>query len=86
MSYVKGEAPGQGSLFPVFLDELIPTDHLVRVIEAYVARLDMAALGFAKAVTKAALRSRRSAQALSVRLFAPHSLFAPAGSQMPAQC
>ncbi len=52
MSYVKGEAPGQSSLFPVSFDELIPTDHLVRVIEAYVARLDMATLGFAKAVTK----------------------------------
>lgn len=52
MSYVKGEAPGQSSLFPVSLDELIPADHLVRVIEAYVARLDMAELGFARAVTK----------------------------------
>lgn len=52
MSYVKGESPGQSSLFPVSLDELIPTDHLVRVIEAYVARLDMAVLGFDKAVTK----------------------------------
>lgn len=52
MSYVKGEAPGQGSLFPVSLDELVPDDHLVRVIAAYVERLDLAALGFTKAVTK----------------------------------
>ncbi len=53
MSYVKGESPGQSSLFPVSLDELIPDDHLARVIAAYVARLDLVALGFAKAVTKA---------------------------------
>jgi transposase len=53
MAYVKGEAPGQTSLFPVSLDELVPQDHLVRVIDAYVSRLDLAKLGFGKAVTKA---------------------------------
>lgn len=52
MGYVKGESPGQTSLFPVSLDELVPEDHLVRVINAYVARLDLSALGFGKAVTK----------------------------------
>ncbi len=52
MSYVKGEAPGQGSLFPVSLDELIPDDHLVRVINAYVAHLDLATLGFTQTITK----------------------------------
>lgn len=40
-------------MFPVALDELVPAGHLVRVIEAYVARLDLAALGFAKAQPKA---------------------------------
>ena len=52
MSYIKGEAVTQGSLFPVSLDELIPTDHPVRVIAAYVDRLALDALGFAKAVAK----------------------------------
>lgn len=52
MSYIQGENRHQGALFPVTLDELIPEDHLVRVIEAYVTGLDLAALGFAKAVTK----------------------------------
>lgn len=52
MAYIRGEAAGQGSLFPVSLDELIPADHLVRVIEAYAAKLDLVALGFAKAQTK----------------------------------
>lgn len=52
MAYIRGEAPGQTSLFPVTLDELVPEDHVVRVIDAYVGRLDLAQLDFAKAVTK----------------------------------
>ena len=44
MGYVKGEAPGQSSLFPISLDEFIPDNHLVRVINAYVAHLDLAGL------------------------------------------
>ena len=53
MAYIKGEAVTQGSLFPVSLDELIPEDHLVRVVAAYVDRLPLEMLGFAKAVAKA---------------------------------
>lgn len=53
MHYKKGEAVTQGNLFPVSLDELIPADHSVRVIAAYVEQLSLAALGFTKAVTKA---------------------------------
>lgn len=49
MGYVKGEAPGQGSLFPASLDELVPEDHPVRVIEAYVGLLDLGELGFERA-------------------------------------
>ena len=49
MQYIQGEARSQGSLFPQSLDELVPEDHLVRVIEAYVARLDLRVLGFSKA-------------------------------------
>lgn len=49
MGYVSGEAREQGALFPVSLDELVPAEHLVRVIELWVGALDMARLGFAKA-------------------------------------
>ena len=33
-------------MFPVILDELVPQDHVCRVIDAFVDRLDMAGLGF----------------------------------------
>jgi transposase len=46
MGYVKGEAPGQSSLFPPSLDELVPEDHPVRVIAAFVEMLDLGELGF----------------------------------------
>ncbi len=51
MGFIQGEDRGQGTLFPVTLDELIPEDHLCRVIEAFVGRLDMAALGFVRCRT-----------------------------------
>ncbi|MFZ5955982.1 hypothetical protein ACOXVJ_00530 [Pseudomonas knackmussii] len=46
MGNIRGEGRDQGSLFPVSLDEWAPEEHLVRVIEAYVARLDLQRLGF----------------------------------------
>jgi transposase len=36
-------------MFPVTLEELIPADHMCRVIEAFVNRLNMAKLGFVRA-------------------------------------
>lgn len=49
MGHVCGESRDQGALFPVSLDELIPADHLSRLIDAFVAGLDLGQLGFAKA-------------------------------------
>ena len=46
MGYITGEARGQVTMFPVTLDELIPADHVCRVIEGYVDRLGMGKLGF----------------------------------------
>lgn len=49
MGYIRGEAREQGALFPVTLEELVPAEHLVRVIDLWVGGLDMMQLGFAKA-------------------------------------
>jgi transposase len=49
MAYVEGEARSQHTLFPTTLDELIPEDHVCRVIEAFVNRLDVGGLGFFRA-------------------------------------
>jgi transposase len=49
MGYVGGQSRTQGALFPVVLDELVPEDHAVRVIDAFVAGLDLGRLGFEKA-------------------------------------
>ena len=44
MSYIQGEGRSQGTLFPVVLDDLIPADHVCRVLDAFVAGLAMAGL------------------------------------------
>jgi transposase len=49
MSYIQGEGRHQGTLFPVLLDDLVPDDHICRVIDAFVNGLKMVALGFERA-------------------------------------
>jgi transposase len=49
LAYIQGEARGQHRLFPATLDELVPADHVGRVIEAFVSKLEMEALGFVRA-------------------------------------
>jgi transposase len=49
MGYICGEGRGQGTLFPVVLDDLVPADHVCRVIEAFVGGLKMLELGFERA-------------------------------------
>ena len=49
MGFIQGEGRRQGTLFPVALDDLIPEDHVCRVIDAFVGRLEMEPLGFMRA-------------------------------------
>ncbi len=46
MGFIQGEGRTQGTLFAVVLDDLVPNDHVCRVIDAFVARLGMNELGF----------------------------------------
>jgi transposase len=50
MSHIRGEGRGQGCLFPMTLDDLVPADHVCRVIDAFVERLNMEELGFARSI------------------------------------
>jgi transposase len=49
MAYIQGEGRSQATLFPVVLDDLVPADHICRVIGAFVEQLDMEKLGFGRA-------------------------------------
>ncbi len=49
MEHIQGQSRHQATLFPESLDELIPGDHPIRVIDAFVDSLDLSALSFAKA-------------------------------------
>ncbi len=46
MEYIQGGGRFQATLFPVTLDDLVPADHMCRVIDAFVEKLVMAELGF----------------------------------------
>lgn len=48
MAHVTGQSRHQSTLFPEVLDEVVGRDDPVRVIDAFVDTLDLAALGFSK--------------------------------------
>lgn len=48
MGHVSGRSRYQATLFPEVADDLVPADHPVRVIDAFIDGLDLAALGFSK--------------------------------------
>jgi transposase len=49
VGYFEGDGRRQGTLFPVVLDDLVPADHVCRVLDAFVDRLEMESLGFVRA-------------------------------------
>lgn len=48
MGYIRGENRGQLELMPPSLDEMVSADSAVRVIDAFVAHLDLSELGFGR--------------------------------------
>jgi len=52
MAHVAGQSRYQSTLFPEVLDEVVSIDDPVRVIDAFVETLDLAALGFSKVMTE----------------------------------
>lgn len=53
MSYVRGDDRGQAALLPAAIEDYVAADGPVRVIDAFVEDLDMAGLGFGRAVPAA---------------------------------
>ena len=53
MSFIEGPARGQASLLPPRVDDYVEPDALVRVVDAFVASLNLAELGFCRAVAAA---------------------------------
>ena len=50
MSYIVGDERDQGALLPTRLEDYVASDGPVRVIEVFVEELDIAGLGFDRAV------------------------------------
>ena len=53
MSFIEGDSRDQISLLPACIDDYVAPDALVRVVDAFVASLDLAELGFNRAVAAA---------------------------------
>ena len=89
MGFIQGEARGQHAMFPTTLDDLIPEDHLCRVIEAFVGRLDVAELGFVRAEPAETGRpgyDPRDLLKLYLYGYAADPFIASAGGRVPAEC
>ncbi len=78
MGYIEGEGRNQGALFPVVLDDLVPADHMCRVIDAFVEKLVMSELGFERRDDLATIRA--IVEVISVWLSEPDPLVAALGS------
>lgn len=53
MTFIDGDSRDQVSLLPACIDDYVAPDSLVRVLDAFVASLDLAELGFNRAVAAA---------------------------------
>lgn len=53
MSYIEGTDRAQVSLLPACVDDYVASDSLVRVVDAFVASLNLTELGFGRTVAAA---------------------------------
>ena len=53
MSFIEGNSRSEVSLLPACIDDYVPLDAVVRVVDAFVASLDLADLGFCRAAPAA---------------------------------
>src|SRR3981081_2340633 len=53
MAHIAGQSRYQSTLFPEVADDLVPRDHPVRLIDAFVDALDLGELGFSKVEAEA---------------------------------
>ena len=85
MDYIRGVTRNQVILFPETVEDYITADNPVRFIDAFVASLELAALGFMRAQPgrdgAAGLRSGRPVAALSLWLSESGALVADAGAR-----
>src|ERR1700739_2772712 len=91
--YVEGEDRSQAILFPERLDDYIAEDNPVRVIDVFVAELDLAELGFEGMEPEAAGRPAYTPATLLkiyvyvyLRLSQPYPVEPTAGAGSAAQC
>ena len=56
MSFIEGTTHGPGQRLPACVDDYVAPDALVRVVDAFVASLDLTELGFSRTVAAAAVR------------------------------
>jgi transposase len=52
VSFIEGSARDQVSLLPSCVDDYVASDALVRVVDAFVASMNLAELGFGRAVMR----------------------------------
>lgn len=52
MVNLEGEGGNQGILFPSVLDDVVPPDHMCRVIDVFVEPLNMEKLGFERGAAR----------------------------------
>src|SRR5437879_11437334 len=89
MAYILGEVREQTTMFPVTLEELIPADHMCRVIEAFVGQVGHGEVGLCAGPSRgdgaSGVRSARPAEVVSLWVFTATTIFGTTGGRVSAE-